>query len=301
MRFNIKIPATTANLGLGFDSMGLALEKFLTISSQIDSDWSFDFLNPSLSGLPQDETNLVAQTAMHVAKVYGKSMPTLRVEMDSEIPLTHGLGSSSSAIVAGVELANHFCQLDLSEYEKVKLATEIEGHPDNVGPCITGGVFVGSYDQTHLSYEAMDLDSPIGIVLSIPRYEVSTQEAREVLPKHFSRQDAVSQNALNNVAILALVKGDYKKAGELLMLDRFHEPYRKSLIKEFPPLKRFALEEGAYATVISGAGPTILTLCPLELRDDLVKKFEAFLPDCEHEIVEIYGRKICDEKIKEQV
>lgn len=290
MKFKIKIPATTANLGLGFDSMGMALQKFLFISAEPAEKWRFHFLDQSLNILPRGEDNLLAKTAIQVAERYGKVMPSLEVEMASEIPLTHGLGSSSSAIVAGVELANHFCQLNLSDYDKVKLATQIEGHPDNVGPCVTGGVFVGAYHQGDLAYESFRLIKPIGIILSVPQYELETEKARGVLPTSFSRQDAVNQNALNNVALLALLEGNYQKAGRLMMEDKFHEPYRMPLIKEFGLLKKFVLKEGAYASLISGAGPTILTLCPLDQRDNLVERLQEFLPTCAHEAVELYDK-----------
>ncbi|HFI0464035.1 TPA: homoserine kinase [Streptococcus suis] len=285
--FQIQLPATSANLGLGFDSMGLALAKFLTVSARPSQQWHFSFGQQDLEHLPHDQTNLVAQAAIYTAQKKGVEMPPLAVEMTSQIPLTHGLGSSSSAIVAGVILADHFCQLELSREDKVKIATALEGHPDNVGPCITGGVFIGGMHQDQVYYENLDLGD-LGLVLSVPPYEVPTQEARRVLPDTYEKGLAIQQNALNNVMVLALLKQDYQKVGKLMMADAFHQPYRQSLIPEFGPIRDHALNRGAYSTVISGAGPTILTLCPPAMAEDLVKSLQVVFPSCHHEVTAAY-------------
>lgn len=284
----LKIPATSANLGLGFDSMGVAVDKFLTIEAfeNEESQWHFTFLDDQLKVLPSDNSNLVAQTALKVAEKYGADMPNLKVSMDSTIPLAHGLGSSSSAIAAGIELANEYCQLNLSDEEKIYAGTEIEGHPDNIGPCFTGGVFVGYFNDGDFAYKTLTLDG-ISLIVSIPAYEISTEEVRNSLPKEYSAQEAVMQNAKNNVMLLAMVEKDYETMGRLMMGDYFHEPYRGPLIQEFEPIKEAALANGAYATVISGAGPTLLTLCPEDKADDI---FQALLDidNCQHEKVNVY-------------
>ena len=213
-------------------------------------------------------------------------MPDLFIEMSSEIPLTHGLGSSSSAIVAGIELADHYCQLGLSMYDKILLASKIEGHPDNVGPCITGGAFVGYYRDGYLAYHQLNLDK-ISLILSIPPYEISTKVAREAIPDSYEKGAAIEQNALNNVMLLSMVNKDYKTMGELMMQDKFHEPYRQPLIAEFPEIKEIAVKNGAYATVISGAGPTVLTLCPEDKVEGILKELQQ-VSTCTHESVEVH-------------
>lgn len=283
---SLKIPATSANLGLGFDTMGIAVNKYLYINARKSEKWEFDFQDEELSRLPNDESNFVASTAIDIAKTYYKKMPTLHVEMASEIPLTHGLGSSSSAIVAGIELANHYCQLNLSMYDKILLASKIEGHPDNVGPCITGGAFVGYYKDEYLAYHQIDMDD-IGLIISIPPYEISTKVAREAIPESYEKGIAIEQNALNNVMLLSMVKKDFKTMGELMMKDKFHEPYRQPLIAEFSEIKQIALDNGAYATVISGAGPTVLTLCPNDQVDAILQELEQ-VSSCKHEKVEVH-------------
>lgn len=284
----VKVPATSANLGLGFDSMGLALKKYLSLETVPSQAWVFSYEQDDLMQLPTDASNLVAQIAIQTAEKYGQPMPPLAVTMRSEIPLTHGLGSSSSAIVAGIELANHYCQLNMSDPEKVALASAFEGHPDNVGPCITGGVFVGTYDQGQVDYEVFDL-SDLGIILTIPPYQVPTQEARAVLPTAYQKATAIRQNASNNVMVLALAKKDYQKAGRLMMADAYHEPYRQALIPEFVAVKDRAIQAGAFATLISGAGPTILTLCSPDRSSHILSELQVAFPHCQHEISNIHS------------
>lgn len=283
---SLKIPASSANLGLGFDSIGVAVNKFLYIEANISDEFKISFNDASLSVLPSDETNLVFTTARDIAAKYGKEMPTLHIEMQSEIPLSHGLGSSSSAIVAGIEIANYFLELNLSDYDKIHLGCEIEGHPDNIGPCVTGGAFVGYYQQGELYYYHLNLDN-LGLLVSIPKYEINTKEARDVLPNAYTRSEAVAQNALANIMILALHNKDYKLMGKLMMKDSFHEPYRQPLIKEFDDIKKVALSAGALATVISGAGPTVLTLAEEDKLNAVLENLQA-VQDVHHEIVSVY-------------
>lgn len=285
-KVTFKIPATSANLGLGFDSIGVAIDKFLSITAQPADKWQFQFKTEALKALPADDENMVAKMANYVATHYGKEMPPLEIEMASEIPLAHGLGSSSSALVAGIELANHYLGLNLSEREKITLGTMVEKHPDNIGPCITGGVFVGVYEQEKLAYYTLSLDD-ISLIVSVPSYEIKTEDARAALPNRYEKQAAVHQNAKNNVMLLAMANQDYKLMGELMMGDYFHEPYRRKLIAEYNEVKEIALQNGAYATVISGAGPTLLTLCPNEKADEILKNLNQNVP-CMHEKVNVY-------------
>lgn len=283
-----KIPATSANLGLGFDSMGVAVDLFLTITARPAKEWQFNFGSKALEILPNSEENMVVQMARYIAKEYNREMPPLEIDMDSEIPLAHGLGSSSSALVAGIELANHFLDLQLSNEDKLLLGTRIEGHPDNIGPCITGGVFIGFYEET-LSYYTATLDG-ISLIVSIPSYEIKTEEARAALPTVYTRQTAVSQNAKNNVMLLAMLKQDYVKMGQLMMHDQFHEPYRAPLIAEYDEIKEMTLANDAFATVISGAGPTLLTLCPTDKVNQIFDALKV-VDSCEHRIVNIYYKE----------
>lgn len=287
-QIDLRIPATSANLGLGFDSIGVAVTKFLKIKAYENAEFKVDFLNSDLDILPPGEDNLVISTAKSIARKYNKEMPPIRVEMDSEIPLAHGLGSSSSAIVAGIEVAAYFCDLNLSDHDKIMLGCDIEGHPDNIGPCITGGVFVGYYNHGELYYHVLD-DIDFSLIVSVPNYMINTNEARRALPDSYSRQTAVNQNAINNVMLFSLFNKEYVDMGRLMMKDQFHEIYRRPLIKEFDDIKENALKNDAYATVISGAGPSVMTLCAKEDVQEILAELNK-IDSVEHEELEIYTK-----------
>lgn len=287
-QIDLRIPATSANLGLGFDSIGVAVTKFLKIKAYENAEFKVDFLNSDLDILPSGEDNLVISTAKSIARKYNKEMPPIRVEMDSEIPLAHGLGSSSSAIVAGIEVAAYFCDLNLSDHDKIMLGCDIEGHPDNIGPCITGGVFVGYYNHGELYYHVLD-DIDFSLIVSVPNYMINTNEARRALPDSYSRQTAVNQNAINNVMLFSLFNKEYVDMGRLMMKDQFHEIYRRPLIKEFDDIKENALKNDAYATVISGAGPSVMTLCAKEDVQEILAELNK-IDSVEHEELEIYTK-----------
>ena len=287
-QINLRIPATSANLGLGFDSIGVAVTKFLKIKAYENAEFKVEFLNSDLDILPPGEDNLVISTAKSIARKYNKEMPPVRVEMDSEIPLAHGLGSSSSAIVAGIEIAAYFCDLNLSDHDKIMLGCDIEGHPDNIGPCITGGVFVGYYNHGELYYHVLD-DIDFSLIVSVPNYMINTNEARRALPDSYSRQTAVNQNAINNVMLFSLFNKEYVDMGRLMMKDQFHEIYRRPLIKEFDDIKESAIRKNAYATVISGAGPSVMTLCAKEDVQGIISELNK-IDNVEHEELEIFTK-----------
>lgn len=250
----IIVPATSANVGPGFDSVGIAVTRYLTIEVLESADaW---FIEHDLgAGIPTDEKNLLLSTALSIST----DMHPHRIKMTSQVPLARGLGSSSSVIVAGIELANQLANLQLSDAEKLRIATEIEGHPDNVAPAIFGNMVIASYIGEDVQYVTADFPS-CDLVAFVPSYQLKTSDSRNVLPKEWSYKEAVAASSVANVAIAALLKGDLLTAGRSIESDHFHERYRQSLVKEFPQVKEVAHAHGAYATYLSGAGPTIMNL-----------------------------------------
>lgn len=250
----IIVPATSANVGPGFDSVGIAVTRYLTIEVLEPADaW---FIEHDLgAGIPTDEKNLLLSTALSISA----DMQPHRIKMTSEVPLARGLGSSSSVIVAGIELANQLANLQLSDAEKLRIATEIEGHPDNVAPAIFGNMVIASYIGEDVQYVTADFPS-CDLVAFVPSYQLKTSDSRNVLPKEWSYKEAVAASSVANVAIAALLKGDLLTAGRSIESDHFHERYRQSLVEEFPQVKEVAHAHGAYATYLSGAGPTIMNL-----------------------------------------
>lgn len=250
----IRVPATSANIGPGFDSVGVALSKYLTIEIlEASPHWLVE--HDLGEQIPSNEDNLLIKTALKV----DQDLIPHRIKMTSDIPLARGLGSSSSVIVAGIELANQLKQLQLTEKEKLDIATKIEGHPDNVAPAIYGNLVVATYVNDQV--EAVVASFPeTGFVAFIPNYELKTSDSRRVLPTEMTYKEAVMASSIANVAIASLLSGDLKTAGRMIESDRFHERFRQPLVLEFSRIKELGHEHGAYATYLSGAGPTIMTL-----------------------------------------
>ena len=270
----ITVPATSANVGPGFDSVGVAVSKYLTIEILEPSE-KWEVLH-DLGDVPSDETNLLITTALQVKA----DLQPHRIKMVSDIPLARGLGSSSSVIVAGIELANQLAHLQLSADEKLVIATKIEGHPDNVAPAIFGNLVISSYVDEKVN-SAVAAFPEASFVAFIPNYELKTSDSRNVLPNEFSYKEAVAASSIANVAIAALLTGDLEKAGKAIEADLFHERFRQKLVKEFAPIKEVVHEVGAYATYLSGAGPTIMVLAPKAKEAELVERLAALALDGE--------------------
>ena len=210
------------------------------------------------------------QTALQVAS----DLSPHRIKMVSEVPLARGLGSSSSVIVAGIELANQLGKLSLSDEDKLEIATKIEGHPDNVAPAIFGNLVVASYVDQQTNHLVLPFPE-CALVAFVPNYELKTSDSRNVLPSEWTYKEAVAASSIANVAIAALAKGDLRVAGKAIEADRFHERYRQQLVTEFPQVKDIAHQHEAYATYLSGAGPTIMTLLPVEHAEAFAKDLES--------------------------
>lgn len=265
----ITVPATSANVGPGFDSVGIAVSKYLTIDVlEAQENWWIE--HDLGEEIPSDEENLLLQTALQVAS----DLPPHRLKMTSEVPLARGLGSSSSVIVAGIELANQLGNLCLSDEDKLEIATKIEGHPDNVAPAIFGNLVVASYVDQQTNHLVLPFPE-CALVAFVPNYELKTSDSRNVLPSEWSYKEAVAASSIANVAIAALAKGDLRVAGKAIEADRFHERYRQQLVAEFPQVKDLAHQHEAYATYLSGAGPTIMTLLPGEHAEAFANDLES--------------------------
>ena len=265
----ITVPATSANVGPGFDSVGIAVSKYLTIDVlEAQENWWIE--HDLGEEIPNNEENLLLQTALQVAS----DLPPHRLKMTSEVPLARGLGSSSSVIVAGIELANQLGKLSLSDEDKLEIATKIEGHPDNVAPAIFGNLVVASYVDQQTNHLVLPFPE-CALVAFVPNYELKTSDSRNVLPSEWTYKEAVAASSIANVAIAALAKGDLRVAGKAIEADRFHERYRQQLVKEFPQVKEVAHQHDAYATYLSGAGPTIMTLLPVEHAEAFAKDLKS--------------------------
>ncbi|MBS4198263.1 homoserine kinase [Bacillus sp. FJAT-49732] len=257
--FSITVPASTANLGPGFDSAGLALNLYLTLHVEKSEHWEFVHESVHLPPAPDASEHLIYKTAERTANLYHSTLPPCKVIMESDIPLARGLGSSASAIIAGIELANQLCELSLSIEEKLRIATDIEGHPDNVAASLYGGLVITSQLPNGDIEVFKKTDAELDFIVYIPVVELKTEDARKVLPEQFTRNEAAKASAVGNVMIAALVSGNYELAGKMMEEDLFHEPYRSSLIPNYSEIREEAKIAGAFGTVISGAGPTMIS------------------------------------------
>ena len=264
----IIVPATSANVGPGFDSVGVAVTKYLEIQvCEEREEWMIE--HQLGKWIPRDERNLLLKIALQIVP----DLQPRRLKMISDIPLARGLGSSSSVIVAGIELANQLGNLKLSDHDKLQLATKIEGHPDNVAPAIYGNLVIASSVEDQVSAVVAPFPE-CAFLAYIPNYELRTRDSRGVLPKKLSYKEAVAASSIANVAIAALLTGDMVKAGQAIESDLFHERYRQDLVREFATIKKVAKKNGAYATYLSGAGPTVMVLADLDKMPKIKAELE---------------------------
>lgn len=298
-RFFIKVPASSANLGPGFDSMGVAVDLYLTLHVEKSDRWQFSSSVEELNDLPKDKTHFVAQVAIDTAKKYGVVLPPLKVQMNSDIPLARGLGSSASAIVAGIELADAVGGLGLAIEEKLLLATQMEGHPDNVGASLYGGVVIGNYQQNEvdmLSFTNLSFE----MAAVIPKEILLTKDSRNVLPDEFSRQEAIQASATANLLIAALLSGNLELAGKMMERDRFHQPYRRPLIPFYEDIEQAAKANGAFGAALSGAGPTVICFAEKGKGKQLSQSLQASFPNMtvRHLSIDPLGSRVsCAEEI----
>lgn len=271
----IIVPATTANIGLGFDSIGIAVGLYLTLRVvEPSNEWKIK--HPFGEAVPSNQENLIIETALAVC-------PTLQphhLVCESDIPMTRGLGSSSSAIVAGIELANQLGDLNLTPQQKVEWATKLEGHPDNVAPAILGGLVVATYDEEsqEVDYLQKEIQSDIQGIALIPDFELSTKASRQVLPSEFLYSKAVQASSRSNVLVAALWQEDWENVSRIVEKDLFHEPYRETLIPFLTPVRKLAKEKEAIGTYLSGAGPTVMVLSSKDKSTTIVEHLQEHLP-----------------------
>lgn len=259
----IRVPATSANLGPGFDVLGLALPLYNTLTVEASDTLQIAHTGPEGQGLPTDARHLAHAAAAKLAAEIGRPMPTWRMTMDVQIPQSRGLGSSSAAIVAGLVAANHWFGEPLDLQGLLKLANRIEGHPDNVAPALYGGVTAAFADGEEAYCIPLNDQAPCALVTASPDFKLATAEARRVLPAAYARQDVVANLAAVTVLTTVMVKGTLEWLPYGLK-DRIHQPYRLSLIPGADAVEAAAKDSGALGVVISGAGPTLLAFCPPE-------------------------------------
>lgn len=274
--FTVRVPATIANLGPGFDSFGMAVCLYNRFSFEM-AEW--DALVVSLESTA-DTSALTAETQAKVGdgllfqamdRLYAsvaQARPAFKVTVHADIPVARGLGSSSTAVVAGLVAANQFLGEPFESLELLKIAVEMEGHPDNVAPALLGGVVL--YDT-----RPYPLPWPIEwrVMTVSPAYPVMTEEARRILPKMVSLEDSVFNLRKASTLTYALLRED-PDALRASLADRLHQPYRRKLIREYEAIERLVMDDGAFGMIISGSGSTMAIFYPTVIHAFLLEKLE---------------------------
>lgn len=250
----IKVPATSANLGPGFDTMGIALDIFNVFYVEKSENLIIENVEEEF----KNRNNLFV-IAYDKTLEMKNLKANIYVKFETYIPLSRGLGSSSSLVVAGVLAANYLHSLNLTQQEMLNICNEIEGHPDNVAPCLMGG-FVTTVLEDGIPYcKKIEVDKKFKFTVMIPDFEIKTAEARAVMPEKISIKDAVHSLSRAISLSFALQDGDEERL-KISYDDKIHEPYRRKLIPDYEDLKKEALKNGALAFLISGSGSTCLAI-----------------------------------------
>ncbi len=272
MKISVKVPATTANLGPGFDCLGMALPIYNTITIEetvlpgtgveinvISDDAAVNEL--SIEHMVLDENSLVYKAVELLYNSIGQTPAELKINIHSNIPIARGLGSSASVIVGGLLAANELLGKPADETALLSIATEVEGHPDNITPAIVGGLVISSQEEDcSVVYRKLDWPEEWTITVCIPEFELSTDISRSVLPKEVPMCDAV----FNSTRMAMFVQAVHTKDAELMKLalkDKLHQPYRMKLVPGLEKIiENLRHEENVLGCVLSGAGPSVLVI-----------------------------------------
>jgi homoserine kinase len=256
----VKIPATTANIGAGFDTFGMAFSFYSGVT--VVKEGNFDGIKITNHGeitnsLADPNRNLVALCAKQLWDKVGFDYNGVELILDNDIPVSRGLGSSAAAIVGGFVAANEMAGKPFDTKQILEMAVDMEGHPDNVAPALLGG-FVSSCrrDGETVVFKAIP-PSDLKAVVAIPDFHLSTKTAREAMPKEVTIQDAVYNIQCASLLVGAMLSGNYELLGKAVD-DKLHQPYRFPLIKGADDVLAVAKEAGALAAALSGAGPTLI-------------------------------------------
>ncbi|MDE0547234.1 homoserine kinase [Microbacterium sp. C7(2022)] len=260
-RVVVRVPATSANLGPGFDTLGLALSVYdeLVVTSLPEGELDIVLTGQGMDDVPRDASHLVVRTIAYAYEAVGRRMPGLRLEASNVIPHGRGMGSSGAAVVAGLLAAKGLLEgdVELGDDTLLRLATELEGHPDNVAPALFGGLTIAWVDEAGPQHKKLLVHRGVAPLVFVPEFTMSTSVARSLQPLHVPREDAVF-----NVSRSALLIAALTQSPELLLAateDKLHQNYRAQAMPETDRLVQ-ALRAQGFAAVVSGAGPSVLVL-----------------------------------------
>lgn len=268
MKIHVKVPATTANLGPGFDALGLALDlwnetEFIATN---DKQITLTISGEGEGKLPTDATNPIADAALQIYELAKKPCCGMQIHCINRVPLSSGLGSSSTAMLTGLLGANALLGNPFTDEQILKLAIENEGHPDNVAPAMLGGLVASIVHEGRvisLKLPVRANRSPVHVTIVLPDFDFPTKQARAILPKQVERKDAIYNISRAVLVTEALRTGDLDLLGKV-MTDALHQPYRLPLIPGAQAAMEAGRQAGAAAVALSGAGPSLIAFSPKE-------------------------------------
>jgi homoserine kinase len=272
----VRIPASSANLGPGFDALGLALGIYLTCRFERADQLSIRASGRDAGRISTGEDNLIWQTALAVAKDVGEELAPIALEIANDIPIGKGLGSSAAALTAGVVIADHLLGLHWKAHRILGEAARIEGHPDNVAACVLGSIVAAAIDAGGVARAVrLELSSSYGVAVVVPDFVLATAQSRAVLPDCYSREDTLFNVQRSTLLIAALATGT-TTAFPAAFEDRLHQPYRYALVPGLEEMVKLRAP-GLLGCALSGAGPSILVFYERGYEDvcDLVRQIFA--------------------------
>jgi homoserine kinase len=255
--WTVRVPASSANLGPGFDALGLAFGLYLTCRFAPAPVLSITVEGRDAADISTGEDNFIWQTAVRVATDLGRAMPPVALAIENDIPLGKGLGSSAAALTAGVVIADRMLGLGWPIARILDEAARLEGHPDNVAACVLGAIVASAIDG-HGIARAVRLDIParFGVAVVVPDFILPTKEARAALPEQYSKADCIFNVQRSSLLIAALATGNVS-AFPAALEDRLHQPYRAKLVPGLEEMLKLRAP-GLLGCALSGAGPSIL-------------------------------------------
>lgn len=275
----VRVPASSANIGPGYDSFGIALTMYNSIRvSETDSGLYIRNINPE-GYIPLSEKNLVCRAVMRAFDEVGYSARGLKISQKSDIPMTRGLGSSSACIVGGLVAGNIISGRKLTSQRIFELANEIEGHPDNVAPALFGGFCISCNDGGRLYRQTIRVSNEIKFVAMVPEYYVVTRKSRGLIPDMISTQDAAYNLSHAAGMAVSFATGDYKNLS-VYCKDRIHQQYRRSVVDDLENIIEKSMNYGALAAYLSGSGPTVIAIIKGDDKD-FVNKITDYFSDKE--------------------
>jgi homoserine kinase len=297
----VRVPASSANLGPGFDALGLALELYLECRFRCAPELEIRVYGRDAASIPTTDQNLIWQTALDVATDVGGTLPPIELEIHNRIPLGKGLGSSAAALTAGVVIADHLLNLRWKPLRILDEAARIEGHPDNVSACVLGSIVASAIDSGGQARAVrLELPARYGVAVVVPDFVLPTVEARRALPETYSKQDAIFNVQRSALLIAALATGT-TSAFPAALEDRLHQPYREKLVPGLGEILKLRAP-GLLGCALSGAGPSVLVFYERGCEGvcDLVRQIFALhgresevlwaqIADHGYELTECYG------------